>query len=589
MSGFIFVAFLLIVILLIYRGIVENKRKEQNLREKFLKQFGKANSRVWKNGELEKISYYAKRREIENLEMDTKCKYSTQTVDEITWNDLDMDSIYQQIAFTNSSLGDDYLYYLLKNPVTNQCGLEEKVSEKIDETNNSGHKVSVLWKREAKIDYLSKNPEVRVNLQVLFAKLGRVKEYSFAKYFEHLLKEEPRSNTKHYTMDLLIIISVLLMIYNVGIGLVIFFFLILYNIISYFKDKAYFEPYIASVRYLFKILDLAKDVVSVLPQEWKDEKDEVEKILNSMNKVRKNSFLVMSPGRMEGEGLELILDYLRMCFHLDIIKFNKMLTGIQQYQNEVWKLFEILGETDSCIAVACYRASMKKVCVPEFVQEKTVEMAEGYHPLVENPVTNSLRMDKNVLLTGSNASGKSTFLKTMGVNVILAQTIHTCLADKFRMPFCKIYTSMSLKDSIALKESYYLAEIKAMKRILDSAAKGNMVICMVDEVLRGTNTVERIAASTQILKSLSKENVLCMAATHDVELTRTLENEYDNYHFEESMEQDDVRFSYRLKTGRANSSNAINLLERLGYDHKLVKEAREMVNRFEQRGEWTCE
>ena len=134
-----------------------------------------------------------------------------------------------------------------------------------------------------------------------------------------------------------------------------------------------------------------------------------------------------------------------------------------------------------------------------------------------------------------------------------------------------------------------MAEIKAMKRILDSASKENMVVCMVDEVLRGTNTVERIAASTQILKSLTKENVLCMAATHDVELTRTLEKEYDNYHFEESMDQDDVRFSYCLKKGRANSSNAINLLEHLGYDDNLVIKAREMVNRFEQQGEWICE
>ena len=211
------------------------------------------NSRVWKNGELEKISYYAKRRETENLQMDTKWRYSTQIIDEITWNDLDMDSIYQRIAFTNSSLGDDYLYYLLKNPVTNQHMLTDKVSEKTDETNNSGHIVPVLLERETKIECLSKNPEVRVNLQVLFAKLGRMKEYSFAKYFEYLLKEEPRSNTKHYAMDLLIVISVLLMIYNVGIGLVIFFFLILYNIVSYFKDKAYFGPSLASVRYLFKI------------------------------------------------------------------------------------------------------------------------------------------------------------------------------------------------------------------------------------------------------------------------------------------------------------------------------------------------
>jgi len=379
------------------------------------------------------------------------------------------------------------------------------------------------------------------------------------------------------------------MIYNVGIGMMFFFFLILYNIVAYFKDKAYLEPYLLSLRYLFKIMDYGKEMMDVLPEEWEMEREEIKKILISMNKIRKNSYLVMSPGRLGGEGLELILDYLRMCFHLDIIKFNKMLLQLQNYENEIWKMYEIMGKTDACIAITCYRAFLPENCNPKFQEIPKIIMEDGYHPLIENAVANSLDMRQNVLLTGSNASGKSTFLKTVGVNVLLAQTIHTCMAKDFTMPFCKLYTSMSLKDSIALKESYYMAEIKAMKRILDSANRENMVVCMVDEVLRGTNTVERIAASTQILKSLTKENVLCMAATHDVELTRTLEKEYDNYHFEESMDQDDVRFSYCLKKGKANSSNAINLLEHLGYDENLVIKAREMVNRFEQQGEWICE
>ena len=211
-----------------------------------------------------------------------------------------------------------------------------------------------------------------------------------------------------------------------------------------------------------------------------------------------------------------------------------------------------------------------------------------YHPLIENAVSNSLDMQKNILLTGSNASGKSTFLKTMGINILLAQTIHTCTARKFTMPFCSLYTSMSLKDSLSLKESYYMAEIKAIKRILDASKKEDMIVCMVDEVLRGTNTVERIAASTQILKGMAGGNIMCLAATHDVELTKTLEKEYDNYHFEESMVKGDVLFSYQLKPGRANSSNAIDLLANLGYDDKLIDKARKMVTYFEEKGEWIC-
>ena len=88
---------------------------------------------------------------------------------------------------------------------------------------------------------------------------------------------------------------------------------------------------------------------------------------------------------------------------------------------------------------------------------------------------------------------------------------------------------------------------------------------------------------------MSSKKIVCFAATHDVELTKTLEKEYDNYHFEESMVKGDVKFSYKLKQGRANSSNAIDLLANLGYDGKIIEKARNMVNRFETQGEWICE
>ena len=557
MEQLVFLCILVIIILfVVYRGSVEKKRTIEKLERKFKDNYGKVNQRQLKEEELKRISHYCMDRMTED------------SIDELTWNDLDMDLIYQQMAYTQSSLGDDYLYYMLRNPVKDE---------------------DVLLDREKKILCLSDHPELIIKLQVLFAQIGRIRDYSFSDYIKYLMEEEPRSNGKHYIVNGLLVLSVFLMIYNVGIGMVFFFFLILYNIVAYFKDKAYLEPYLLSLRYLFKIMDYGKEMMDVLPEEWEMEREEIKKILISINKIRKNSYLVMSPGRLGGEGLELILDYFRMCFHLDIIKFNKMLLQLQNYENEIWKMYEIMGKTDACIAITCYRAFLPENCNPKFQEISQIIMEDGYHPLIENAVANSLDMKRNVLLTGSNASGKSTFLKTVGVNVLLAQTIHTCMAKDFTMPFCKLYTSMSLKDSIALKESYYMAEIKAMKRILDSANRENMVVCMVDEVLRGTNTVERIAASTQILKSLTKENVLCMAATHDVELTRTLEKEYDNYHFEESMDQDDVRFSYCLKKGKANSSNAINLLEHLGYDENLVIKAREMVNRFEQQGEWICE
>ena len=130
-------------------------------------------------------------------------------------------------------------------------------------------------------------------------------------------------------------------------------------------------------------------------------------------------------------------------------------------------------------------------------------------------------------------------------------------------------------------------EIKSIKRILDQIKeKGFPVICFVDEVLRGTNTVERIAASTQIMKMLAAGRTLCFAATHDVELTRLLGEEYDNYHFEERIEENDIFFPYQLMEGPAVSRNAIALLKMLGYEETIIEEAEAMAERFLGSGLW---
>ena len=146
---------------------------------------------------------------------------------------------------------------------------------------------------------------------------------------------------------------------------------------------------------------------------------------------------------------------------------------------------------------------------------------------------------------------------------------------------------MALRDDLDSGESYYIVEIKALKRILDAAsAREGRILCFVDEVLRGTNTIERIAASTQILKSLGSSGILCFAATHDIELTELLQDDFDNYHFEEDVRDGDVFFNYRLKEGKATSRNAIKLLELMGYDKDVIKKATDQAERFTQSGIW---
>ena len=133
-----------------------------------------------------------------------------------------------------------------------------------------------------------------------------------------------------------------------------------------------------------------------------------------------------------------------------------------------------------------------------------------------------------------------------------------------------------------------MVEIKALKRILDTISEnGQPVLCFVDEVLRGTNTVERIAASTQILKSLTGRKCICFAATHDIELTHLLEKDYTNYHFSEEIEDNDIFFSYKILDGRATTRNAIKLLGIMGYEPGIIHEAEKIASDFIQTGSWS--
>ena len=122
---------------------------------------------------------------------------------------------------------------------------------------------------------------------------------------------------------------------------------------------------------------------------------------------------------------------------------------------------------------------------------------------------------------------------------------------------------------------------------MDAAEEGGPpVLAFVDEVLRGTNTVERIAASSQILSSLTRRDTLLFAATHDIELSYLLEDSYRNLHFQESTKDADLSFDYLLKEGRAESGNAIRLLSAMGYPNEVTDRAAKMTERFLSDGEW---
>lgn len=145
---------------------------------------------------------------------------------------------------------------------------------------------------------------------------------------------------------------------------------------------------------------------------------------------------------------------------------------------------------------------------------------------------------------------------------------------------------MALKDDIFSSESYYIVEIKSLKRIIDNINDDIPCLCFVDEILRGTNTIERISSSCEVLRYLGDNNCICFAATHDIELTHLLNDKFNNYHFEETITNKDIEFDYKLHKGKAQTRNAIKLLEFMGYDESIVSKADNRAKCFLETGQW---
>jgi len=270
----------------------------------------------------------------------------------------------------------------------------------------------------------------------------------------------------------------------------------------------------------------------------------------------------------------LILDLLKMLLLLDVLLYARCRVAVQQYAPAIRTVFEAVGYVDCALAVASFR-QRHATCVPHFgPATEGIQLQAAYNPLVPGCVPNDLTLaGQGVLLTGSNMSGKTTFMRTLGVNALLAQTIATCPAAAYHAPFCRVLTSLSMADSLLTGKSYYLVEAETMRQLLVACdAAPSSYLLLLDELFKGTNTQERIAANKAVLAYLQPRSWV-VAATHDGELGALLQPCFVEYHFCETVTAEDWYFDYRLKAGPLTTRNAIRLLARLHYPAQVVAAA----------------
>jgi len=268
-----------------------------------------------------------------------------------------------------------------------------------------------------------------------------------------------------------------------------------------------------------------------------------------------------------------------MFFLFDLLVYLRSLAALRRHQGELVGLLEAVGSLDSSIAVASYVQSLSSVTRPTLAADRRLEVAGLYHPLLPSPVSNSLNLtSRSALIAGPNMAGKTAFIRTVGINVILAQTLNICLAERAVLPRAEVRSAIRREDDLGAGQSYFFAEIQQILEFTRAEQENQNYLFLIDEIFRGTNTVERVAASTAVLHHLGQHHFV-LATTHDVELQELLADSFDMYHFSDQVVDGTYSFDYRIHAGPARSRNAIKLLEITGYPASIIREAESLATR----------
>ena len=485
---------------------------------------------------------------------------SKQAVDENTWNDLNMNSIFSKIDRNVSQIGSQYLYHLLH-------AYEEN---------------STLTERAKRYRIYLKQDDLREKILLQLNRL-RHKEAAFLPCF--IFKEAPKRPQEYYIiyfLSFLIMLSTALNFFNSIFVFPTVGLMVVNLLVSRFYSRKV-TSYSSDLSNLSILLDIG---VRLSENDHKGitqlaELGELRSFATTLNK--KIGWLSIDETRLNEFG-RAIVAYLNYFWLFNLVAFVRSIQVIGDQQGKIQQIFELVASLDAEISITSYLENLPYYCRPRFNMKNHIEVREIYHPLLADPVSNSFHLqNKSALITGSNMAGKTTFIKTIGVNIILGQTIAICLAREACLPQSAVRTSIKRTDDIGDNKSYYFKEIEAILEFMKIGSHQNGFVFLIDEIFRGTNTVERIAAATSVLRQLSRNN-LSLVTTHDVELQKLLVEDFGMYHFCEQIEDGIHFFNYRIQNGPTSSHNAIRLLEIKGFPKNVVQEAHALAEKFAQNG-----
>lgn len=548
--GFIIGSILFLFFLLVWK-----KRRKRQIYELFRKnliqQWGKDHKEERKLSYIKEFFKLLKDRKVDGF-----------LIDDISWRDLNMDSVFSKIDHTKSYPGMHVLYSMLREPIFSR---EE------------------LSNRSRLIEDLMSNKDLALEIQYPLSILGKKQSKEVLYFFKDGLEVKNNPLTLYRVLSYFFYLSLGILLFNRQLGFIGIAISLSINAWIYQNNKYKIEAEIEIFRYISHLLSCAENISKINTRGIDIKQEKLKELTWLTRKIYKNVSVLNKNDGSQNE-LQVLMDYINMFTLREAIIFYKTINLLNKHKNDLFEMYGLIGEIDTFISIASYKDSLSYYVEPEFVQGEEMfylNTEDLYHPLLERPIPYTFEFNnRGALVTGSNASGKSTFLRTIGVNALFGQTMYFVLAKDYQSNFFKLLTSIGTTDSIEEGDSYFMAEAKSLKRIIDEVNKGERVLCILDEIFRGTNTAERISAASEVLEYMAQKHTCVLAATHDLELTTIVGDSYENYHFKEEIQENDIIFNYILHKGPTTSRNALAILKHLNYPKEIYEKANERVSEY---------
>ncbi|WP_297437249.1 MutS-related protein [uncultured Clostridium sp.] len=494
-------------------------------------------------------------------------------IDEQSFSDLNLDSIFEKMDGTYSSAGESKLYDMLRNPVRDR---------------------EILEKRNTFMEHFGEYTDDRIDVQEILYQLSRDKKFNFLELLNSDYKGNEFKKYAYFILGkILPIIFLLAGIFYRHEILIVFIAVVFINSLISAKERgaSLNTPY-EGIYYGAALIKAGSRILKLDIDVLKPYQEKIDKAINDIGSD--SSKLKIVSVSIVGGILNLpIIEDIHALIGSIILSvenaYYNLIDNLNNHKDSLKELYDVMGEIDALISVQGYKEKSEyETTKPEFIDNYGFKIVDGAHPLIKDVVKNSIYIEnKGIVLTGTNMSGKSTFLRMLGINIVFAQSFNFVHASEYKAEFLNYVSSISPQDDVEAGKSYYIAEAEAVLRIINALDGEYKVFCGIDEIFRGTNPVERIAASEEILRYIQERNSLSIVATHDKELTDLLTKTHNFYHFSEKVsDSTGLSFDYEIKKGVLKTRNAIKLLKYIGYPNEIIDDsyaAIEMIEACEKR------